>query len=93
MNKPTSINARRRNPLSYELTRGLFLEGALFFGGVAVTVVLPELICSLIASLLIGIGWGVIRYNWLPFEIISCISKEPVPRTPHGAAVKLKLAA
>jgi hypothetical protein len=102
MNEPTSINARRRNPLSYNPTRGVFLDGALFFGGVAATIALPEVICSLvggsrvatavIASMIIGTGWGVMRFYFSPFKISSCLSKEPVPKAPPGAAVKLKLA-
>jgi hypothetical protein len=90
--------------LSYDPGRGPFVEHALFFTGVASSIALPEVICSLfggdraaaafIASAVIGILWGLLRYNFLPFTIISCLSKEPVPKAPpSAAAVKLKRAA
>ena len=102
MNNVFSIN--RRRPFHYNQNRGGLLEEALFFTGVALTVVLPEGICAVLggsitataltASLVIGTVAGVIRYYWFPFRIISCVSKGNIsqapPKAPSGAAVALK---
>lgn len=103
MNNLRPINTGRRNPLTYNPSRGRFLEDSLFFSGVGVAIALPEVIFSIVGgdpaayvfiiTTVIGIGWGAVRYHYFPFEIISCLSKEPVPKAPPGVAVKLKRAA
>ena len=103
MNNLSSIHLERRTPLSYNPGRALLVDGVLFFGGVALTVGIPEGICSVvggsraavafIASLVIGTGWGLVRYYYQPFTILSCLSKEPVIKAPPSVAVALKRAA
>lgn len=75
------------------------LDGPVFFGGVILTMALPQLIycayggplffIAFAVSGLIGLILGLAIYYLCPYRIISCVSKEQLPSSsPKMAELK-----
>jgi hypothetical protein len=75
-------------------------EEAIFFTGVILSVVLPEIIYCVYGGpvppivfagvALVGTLLGVASYHQQPYEPISCVRTGSVPQAPPSGSVKLK---
>lgn len=103
MSKIISINDKKFLGSYYARSNDNIPDEAVFFAGIIMAHVLPQLVCSvyggpvfLIAFTgtgLVGIIWGLVMYYKLPFRVISCFSTGTVPQAPPGGNKTLKIAA
>jgi hypothetical protein len=110
MNKVVSIN--RKGSINRKRLLGAYIdaqkteripEEAVFFTGVFLSAVLPQLTLSAYGGLvpliafvsvaLVGSIWGWAIYLKSPYRLISCVDAETVPQAPPGEDANLKDAA
>lgn len=103
MSKVISINNRKFLGDYYAQGSNNIPDEALFFAGILLAQVLPQLVCSIYGGLitsvvltstgLVGTIWGIVMYYKFPFRMISCFSTGTVPQAPPSENKTLKKAA
>jgi hypothetical protein len=103
MSKVVSINNRKFLGDYYARSSNNIPDEAVFFAGIIVAKVLPELICIVYGGLIpliaftitaiSGTTWGLVKYYKFPFETISCVNTGTVPQAPPSESKALRKAA
>jgi hypothetical protein len=108
MNNVISINNRKSNgnflgDYRYARNSERIPDEAIFFAGIIMAKVLPELFYSVYGGIIpltafvgtaaAGTICGLLMYYQFPFRIISCVDTGTVPQTPQSESSPLKKAA
>jgi hypothetical protein len=100
MGKVISINSRKFLGSYYARSSDNIPDEAIFFAGIIMALLLPQLVCSVYGGLvflfaftgtaLAGTLWGLVMYYKYPFKVISCVNTGTVLQAPPGSNKTLK---